>query len=222
MKRVKIWKPFLHFKLVEKMSKVPIFSRMLNKIIDKFQIVRNEAWANVRCVCCGGFVGSVRSHLHFGWVCIPSETGEKCEYYGKLKGDCIHNPNCVLRTDKEVVEKRKYFFKVIRSEILEIFHKFGVCIIDKENEEVYRSLAGIRNDFTIYGFRGKVWRYNAYKEGDEIVYKTEEVDTTFLILYPKISYRLLKAKVKLLNTDEDVLRDAYPRLLKMVKSWQEA
>lgn len=221
MNRVKVWKPFLQLKLIEKVNKIPIFSRMLNKFLDKIRIIRNEAWANVRCVCCGGFLSSGRRHLYFEWACIPSDTGEKCEYLGRDGPRCYTlNPNCVLREDKEVIEKRKYFYKVIRSEILEIFRRYGVCIVDEENEEVKSSLAEIWNDFTIYGFRGKGNRCNVYKEGDEMVYKREEVDTIFLILYPNISYRLLEAKIKLMNTDVEELE--FLRMLKTNKKHEEA
>jgi len=180
---------------------------MLRKILDKFQIINHEDWANVRCTCCDGFLSSGRNHVYYEWACIPTETDTPCEYRGSKPHCYTNNPNCPLRKDKEVIAKREYFYKFMRSEIIQIFQRYGVCIIDKQNEEVLKSLELLMDDFTIYGFRDKGKMSKMYKEGDEIVQKVEEVDTILLVLYPNIPYRLLEAKIKIMNTDKEVLRN---------------
>lgn len=207
MNWIKIWKPFLYFKMVEKIGNIPVFSKILNNFLQKIEIVKSTLWVNMKCMCCGGFLGSVRKHLYFEWVCLPSERTKKCEYFGKDKDECSNNPNCLLRTDAKVIEQRKFIYKLNRSEILEIIRRHGVCIIDKENEEVVDSLTDILKFFIVLAFRGKDRRYLTYEEGDEIIHKEEEHDTIFLILYPTISYRALEFIIKLLNMDKELLRD---------------
>lgn len=202
MNRIKLWMPFLYFKLIEKIDKIPVFVRLLNKFLDRIGIIRYEAWVNVKCVCCGGIISSSRNHLNYRWLCITNEPSEKCKYFGETKTECDNNPDCALRTDAKIIENRKYFYKIIRSEVLDVFKRYGVCIIAKDDEEVRNSLEEIWGDFIIYAFSGKACRYYACKQEEETIYKIKEASAIFLILYPNISYQRLEFKIKVLNTDD--------------------